>query len=144
MKIPPVNPTFFSFSTSKHGQSNMEVDTYEEYQLMVGFTQDSANKYRTASDCCNRAMYLLVTAIRQSYSQLTVGQLCAIGDRLAREQLARVYTRNNKSSLSNFSNDLKGVAYPTCISANHLAGGYSPLEETAIYLQPGDLIKMYA
>lgn len=118
----------------------MDVDTYEEYQMMSGFSQDSANKYRAAADCCNRALHLLVQEIRQNFQHQTIGQLCAIGDSLARDQLKRVYTKHR---VNEGNNDNKGLAYPTCISPNHLAAGYSPAAETLIYLQPGDLIKMY-
>lgn len=36
----------------------------------------------------------------------------------------------------------RGIAFPTCISVNHIMGHYSPLEDESTQLAEGDLAKI--
>ena len=49
-------------------------------------------------------------------------------------QLKKVFTKNKTLE--------KGIAFPTCISVNHLCGHYSPLKSEDTLLQSGDVVKI--
>ena len=36
----------------------------------------------------------------------------------------------------------RGIAFPTCISVNHIMGHYSPLVDESTLLKDGDIAKM--
>jgi len=36
----------------------------------------------------------------------------------------------------------KGISFPTCVSANHIAGHFSPLKSEDATLKSGDLVKI--
>lgn len=63
-----------------------------------------------------------------------VAEVCAFGDKEILGELQKVY---NKKGIT------KGIAFPTCVTPNHLAGHFSPLKSETTTLQDGDLVKMY-
>lgn len=59
--------------------------------------------------------------------------LCAFGDMNLLEELNKFY---NKKPV------FKGIAFPTCISVNHVCGYNSPLPEDSTTIKEGDLVKI--
>merc|ERR1712205_201797 len=64
--------------------------------------------------------------------------LCELGDRTIVEECAKVH---NKGKAKVEAKD-KGVAFPTCISVNEIAGHNSPLATDETVLAADDLVKI--
>lgn len=83
--------------------------------------------------------------------------LCKLGDKTIEELVSKVslairifcvkmikehvfffYKQFSKGKLK------KGIAFPTCISVNEIAGNYSPLASDETVLTEGDIVKMLA
>ena len=62
-----------------------------------------------------------------------VFELCLWADSLIYEELSKVY--NKKPTF-------KGLAFPTCISANEVCGHNAPLQEDSTIIKEGDLVKV--
>jgi len=60
-------------------------------------------------------------------------ELCDLGDNTINEEVKAKFTKGKID---------KGVAFPTCISVNHIAGHLSPLRDDASALAEGDLVKI--
>lgn len=60
-------------------------------------------------------------------------ELCLFSDLQINEELAKVY---NKKPV------FKGLAFPTCISANEICGHNAPLVEDSAPIKEGDLVKI--
>lgn len=69
--------------------------------------------------------------------ELAVGKkvvdICTAGDKFLEDNLANVY----KSAKVE-----KGIAFPTCISINNVAGHFSPLADDETTIQDGDVVKV--
>lgn len=52
------------------------------------------------------------------------------------EELRKVFNNKKSKKLE------RGIAFPTCVSVNHLFGHYSPLKDESTQLQEGDLAKI--
>jgi curved DNA binding protein len=90
-------------------------------------------KYTTAGDIANRCLAQVVAALVDGAS---VREICAMGDAAITEATAKVYKGKKVQ---------KGIAFPTCISANNCCGHYSPLaDDTSAQatLRNGDLVKV--
>ena len=90
------------------------------------------SKYREASVIAQQALDGVLT---QLVAGKRVVDVCAIGDALIEKLVAPLY--KSKKSLE------KGVAFPTCVSVNHVVAHYSPLEsEGKVVLADGDVVKV--
>ena len=52
------------------------------------------------------------------------------------EELKKVFNNKKSKKLE------RGVAFPTCVSVNHVFGHYSPMKDESTTLQDGDLAKI--
>jgi len=83
-------------------------------------------------EMANKAMAEVVPLCKKPGTKVVT--ICQAGDALINKAVSGVY---NKGKLE------KGVAFPTCISVNHVVGHYSPLEdEDNTVLQEGDVVKI--
>lgn len=89
-----------------------------------------SNKYQGASNVLNAALRAVVEAARPG--QL-IAELCEFGDNAIEEGLAGVFNRGGVE---------KGVAFPTCVSVNHICAYYSPLPDESLTLEDGDVVKI--
>lgn len=87
-------------------------------------------KYRTAAGIVNKALTGVLAKIVVGES---ITNLCQIGDLLINEQCSTIY-KNKKI--------LKGVAFPTNISANNCVGHYSPYASESDVVNDGDILKI--
>jgi len=62
--------------------------------------------------------------------------VCQEGDKFMEEELKKVFTNKKSKKLE------RGVAFPTCISVNHVMGHYSPMADESTQLQEGDVAKI--
>jgi len=87
-------------------------------------------KYKLAATVANKA---LTEVIARCKPGALLVDLCEFGDRLIEQECSTLYKKGNIE---------KGVAFPTCISVNEIAGHYSPLKDDQTALKNGDLIKI--
>jgi len=90
--------------------------------------RENINKYKTAGKI---AMNVLDILIKNVVPGSSISYLCDTGDNLISSELDKVYT-----DITN-----KGIAFPTCISIDNIAGCYSPKDKNKI-INDGDLVKI--
>jgi methionine aminopeptidase len=52
------------------------------------------------------------------------------------EELRKVFNNKKSKKLE------RGIAFPTCVSVNHLMGHYSPMADESSKLEEGDIAKI--
>jgi methionine aminopeptidase len=52
------------------------------------------------------------------------------------EELRKVFNNKKSKKLE------RGIAFPTCISVNHVMGHYSPMQDESVPLADGDVAKI--
>merc|ERR1719183_2243979 len=98
-------------------------------------TPEVLAKYRLAAEIANRTLKMLM---EQCKVGMKILDLCELGDRTIVEECAKVH---NKGKAKVEAKD-KGVAFPTCISVNEIAGHNSPPLGDETTLADGDLVKI--
>jgi methionine aminopeptidase len=76
----------------------------------------------------------LQKVIEKCQPNASITEICAFGDSLIEAELKKVFTKNKTLE--------KGIAFPTCLSANQLCGHFSPLKSEDSQLQSGDVVKI--
>jgi methionine aminopeptidase len=61
-------------------------------------------------------------------------EICEAGDEFVLKRLDGLFKKKKLD---------KGLAFPTCVSVNEVAGHFSPLPGDKTALKEGDLVKMY-
>lgn len=70
---------------------------------------------------------------------VSVYSVCKKADAMLQQQIDAIYNNNASKDLS-FE---KGIAFPTCLSINHIVDNYSPLNESeSLVLADGDVVKI--
>lgn len=104
----------------------------EKEEVKIDLTNpDVVTKYQCAAGIANRALAHVVEAAKKP--GVKVVDLCQMGDDFITNEVSKVY---NKGKV------VKGIAFPTSVSANHLAGHFSPLDGDKNTLSPGDVTKI--
>lgn len=62
--------------------------------------------------------------------------VCQEVDKQIEEDLKKVFNNKKAKKLE------RGIAFPTCISVNHIFGHYSPMNDESSKLEEGDLAKI--
>jgi len=88
-------------------------------------------KYKTAGDIANRALKLVIDSVKVGSK---IHDLCVLADKYVVDETDKIY--KSQKDLQ------KGVAFPCCISLNHIVGHYSPLLSDESVLKNGDFIKV--
>jgi curved DNA binding protein len=88
------------------------------------------DKYQAAGKIVNA---VLERVIAKATAGASVAEICEFGDKELDAELAKVYAKKKME---------KGIAFPTCVSANEIAGHYSPLKSETTTLKDGDLVKI--
>lgn len=106
----------------------------EDPELEEKTIQDlpTLEKYKAAAVVANTVMAALIAKAKPG---VKVVELCQAGDDLIAAETAKVYKKNKTI--------LKGVAFPTCVSINNIAGHFSPAskdDKTAV--AEGDVLKI--
>merc|ERR1712159_134923 len=104
----------------------------EEYDIT---TPEVLAKYRLSAEIANRALKAVAERCVEGASVL---DLCAVGDGMIVEECSKVH---NKGKAKVEEKD-KGVAFPTCVSVNEIAGHASAQPGDERTLVDGDLVKI--
>jgi len=109
-----------------------DMDIEDELDMLDCSDPNVLNKYVLAGKI---AQEVLQAVQAQAAVTQDVLELCEFGDNLIIEKTANLYKRGDIS---------RGVAFPTCLSRNELAGHFCPidLEGPRAVLEEGDLVKV--
>lgn len=89
-------------------------------------------KYKMAGDMANRVLKKIIDA---AVVGTTARTLCQMGDDLILEETSKVFKKEKELK--------KGIAFPTCISVNHIVCHFSPLlSESDVTISDGDMVKI--
>ncbi|OLL23272.1 Curved DNA-binding protein [Neolecta irregularis DAH-3] len=116
--------------TSTTTTATVPIDKSADFSLA---NPDTLTKYKTASEISARVLASLKILCVDGANIL---ELCAKGDSFLEEETAKVY-KGKKFA--------KGIAFPTCISPNHIVCHFSPLPsdpESQTTIKTGDLLKI--
>jgi curved DNA binding protein len=91
---------------------------------------DVVTKYKAAAKITNAALAAVVEACKPGAK---IVDLCDKGDSLLNEGVGKEFKGKDIE---------KGIAVPTCISVNNCVGHCSPLNDCAVELKEGDLVKI--
>lgn len=87
-------------------------------------------KYQLAAGIANK---VLQEVMCRCQAGAVLVELCEFGDRLIETECSKLYKKGDIP---------KGIAFPTCVSVNEIAGHFSPLSEDRTVLANGDLVKI--
>jgi curved DNA binding protein len=88
------------------------------------------DKYQAAGKIANDVLKKVLAKVKAGAS---VVDLCEFGDKEIETEVTKVYAKKKME---------KGLAFPTCVSVNEIAGHYSPLRSEPTELKDGDLVKV--
>lgn len=108
---------------------DMMEEEFEEEEDTEITNPEVLDKYKAAAEIANKA---LAQVVQECVPGKKIVDICALGDKIINESVEKIYTKGKLE---------KGVAFPTCISVNHIAGHFSPLPDDTTVLNEGDLVK---
>jgi len=111
-----------------------DIEDSDEEQLDIT-TPEVLAKYRLSAEIANKTLKML---IEQCKPGMKILDLCELGDTTVTEEVSKVH---NKGKAKVETKD-KGVAFPTCISVNEIAGHASAMQGEEQVLADGDLVKI--
>jgi len=83
---------------------------------------------------------VFVEAMKKALSLCVVGadiySICQTTDGFIEEEGKKVFNGKKTKKLE------RGIAFPTCVSVNHIVGHYSPLADESTTLKEGDVVKI--
>lgn len=91
------------------------------------------DKYKAAAQIANDALLKVISLCVPGADIYTV---CQEGDKFMEEGLRKVFNNKKSKKLE------RGIAFPTCISVNHIMGHYSPMQDESTKLEEGDVAKI--
>eukprot|EP00695_Tsukubamonas_globosa_P002216 TRINITY_DN331_c0_g1_i5.p1 TRINITY_DN331_c0_g1~~TRINITY_DN331_c0_g1_i5.p1 ORF type:complete len:320 (-),score=192.81 TRINITY_DN331_c0_g1_i5:326-1210(-) len=103
---------------------DMEEEEFEK-DISDSVTLD---KYKTAAAICTRAVQEVIKALVPGKR---IVEVCEIGDNYIMDSLKTVFTKAER-----------GIAFPTCVSPNNMAGHNSPLADDTTVVAEGDVMKI--
>lgn len=108
----------------------------EEEKATKNFTEDPAilDKYKAAAQIATQVLLRIVSEKIEAGAD--VATVCEFGDNLIEEELKKVYASKKTKKVE------RGLAFPTCLSVNHVCGNFSPLKEDSVELKAGELVKV--
>jgi|ERR1711865_371506 len=92
-------------------------------------------KFRLAAEIANKALKMLM---EKCVVGAPIIEICALGDAFIVEECGKVHSKGK----GKVEPKDKGVAFPTCISVNEIAGHNSPLVTDEAVLAAEDLVKI--
>jgi len=111
--------------------ADKDIDSEEEIDDTVDLSDSNVvTKYQTAAEVANK---VIAAVIKECVADKKIVDICELGDKMITDLVAGVF-KNQKLE--------KGIAFPTCISVNHVAGHFSPLADDKTVLKDGDVVKI--
>ncbi|KAK9856788.1 hypothetical protein WJX84_003810 [Apatococcus fuscideae] len=110
--------------------SDNDSDTSEQQQEADLSSSDVVTKYKAAADIANGALDKIVRAVKPGAK---LGELCSLGDKSVLDAVGTMFKGKAIE---------KGLAFPTCISPNSVAGHLSPAADDETTIHDGDVVKI--
>jgi len=113
------------------GASSGEEEEFKDYN----FIEKPAilDKYKAAAQITNAALQKVISLCKVGAD---IHKVCQEGDAFIEDELKKIF--NNKKS----KKIERGIAFPTCISVNHICGHFSPMADESAVLKEGDVAKV--
>jgi curved DNA binding protein len=120
--------------------SDSEEEQVDSLEAPTIDTPEVVTKYRLAGEMANDVIRQVVAKLVPGASVIDV---CKFGDDLILKKTQAVYNKKVADKDGKLVSVEKGIAFPTCISPNHLVAHLSPLEsEEPVILNDGDVVKV--
>ncbi|PKY13358.1 proliferation-associated protein 1 [Rhizophagus irregularis] len=106
----------------------------EDNEVITIENDEVVNKYKMAAEVSN---CVLKKVVESAVDGAKIVDLCAKGDNLIEENVKLLFTKAK--------NITKGIAFPTCVSVNHIICHFSPLPsdpDSSEVLKNGDVAKI--
>jgi len=87
-------------------------------------------KYRAAAEVAHRAMEEVMKLCKAG---ARIVEICKAGDAFITAECKKAFPKNKIE---------RGIAFPTCVSVNNIAGHFSPLKDDKTVLQKNDVVKI--
>ena len=116
-------------------ESKDRAEDQEEEFVDESFVDKPAvlDKYKAAAQVTNLALEKVISLCVPGADIYTI---CNTGDKFIDEELRKVFNNKKSKKLE------RGIAFPTCVSVNHVFGHYSPFKEETTTLNAGDVAKI--
>merc|ERR1719310_2032933 len=113
----------------------MEASDSDDEEVMDISYPEVLAKYRLAAEIANRTSAMIT---QQCQPGAKIVDLCNMADAYVTEECSKVHSKGKaRVDPSN-----KGVAFPMCISVNHVVGHNSPNADDDTTLEEGDVAKL--
>ena len=115
----------------ERGSSGEDLDQYKD----ENFIEKPAilDKYKAAAQIANAAVAKIISLAKPGTD---IFKVCQEGDAFIEEELKKTFNNKKSKKLE------RGIAFPTCISVNHILGHYSPMADESTLLMEGDVAKI--
>merc|ERR1711934_609481 len=115
--------------------ATMECSDSDDDEVLDISMPEVLAKYRLAAEIANRTMAAIMP---QCVAGAKIVDLCDAADLMVTEECSKVHSKG-KAKVEPRD---KGVAFPMCISVNHVVGHNSPNADDEQALEEGDLVKL--
>jgi curved DNA binding protein len=115
----------------ERGSSGEDLDQFKD----ENFIEKPAilDKYKAAAQIANAALAKVISLAKVGAD---INKVCQEGDAFIEEELKKIFNNKKSKKLE------RGIAFPTCVSVNHILGHYSPMADESTLLQEGDVAKI--
>jgi curved DNA binding protein len=113
----------------------MEASDSDEEEVLDISMPEVLAKYRLAAEIANRTMQAIIP---QCQPGMKVVDLANMADAMVTEECGKVHSKGK----ARVDPKDKGVAFPMCVSVNHVVGHNSPNGDDEQVLEDGDLVKL--
>ena len=111
----------------------MEDFEQEEGEKTFIEEQSILDKYKAAGEIADEVVKLVT---EKCVVGADISEICEFGDKTIEESCLKVFNSKKTKKLR------RGVAFPTCVSINHVIGNYSPMQDESTKLEDGDVAKI--
>jgi len=111
----------------------MDIVSDDENEQADCSDQTVLNKYVLAGKIAQASLNALIQSVNENRD---IADLCAKSDAFIKSQTDALFKKGDVA---------RGIAFPTCISKNELAGHFAPLKDSNVDIKPlvdGDIIKV--
>jgi len=107
-----------------------QLDFEEEEEVIDLSNPEVVQKYKAAAEVAHRGMEEVMKLCKAGAK---IVDLCAAGDKFIIDECKKAFP---KAKIE------RGIAFPTCVSVNNIAGHYSPLKDDKMVLAKNDVVKI--
>jgi len=102
----------------------------EEEEVVDLTNPEVVQKYKAAAEVAHRAMEEVMKLCKAG---ARIVDLCKAGDTFITNECKKAFPKNKIE---------RGIAFPTCVSVNNIAGHFSPLKDDKTVLAKNDVVKI--